>query len=414
MRAAKFLNWVVEPGAAVAVDAIGLMIRFPALTLPDRTFLVAYAKLARCAVPGSGLVKDQGQRPAGAFEGVPASGLYALATATAADRGVVERKVALKFLADTRRALAELPKADGWLPHFVTRGPDGKYRLAAGTEYGTVDTSIAYHGLLLAAHMLGDREAEAAVLADVRKIRFDRVRAADGFVRYGLAGDGKTPLAGGWIEWGGEAALVALLERMAAGAGARPKVNRSGKVPDGVGFVAELQSLFYPHFDEPRPDALTGIDWLKVRRELAGAQAAAVARDAEAKPAARLGLFGQSAGEGHRGRGYLADGLRARPAILHPHYTLMAGLSAEDSRPTWDRVKALQAAGLMPPWGLVENFTSNLAEHHPAPGSLNAAFECLAAYHLAARIQGRPNRVYDAARSCEATARAVELFYPAR
>jgi len=34
-------------------------------------------------------------------------------------------------------------------------------------------------------------------------------------------------------------------------------VNRSGKVPDGVGFVAELQSLFYPHFDTPRADAAT-------------------------------------------------------------------------------------------------------------------------------------------------------------
>jgi hypothetical protein len=414
LRAAKFLNWIVEPGAAAVVDAIGLMVRFPALSLPDRTFLVAYAKLARCAVPGTGLVKDQGQRPAGAFEAVPASGLYVLATAAAADRGIVDRKTAVQVLADARRAIAALPKADGWLPHFVTRGTDGKYALAPGTEYGTVDTSIAYHGLLLAAHMLGDHEAEAAILAEIRKIRFDRVRGADGFLRYGLAGDGKTPLAGGWIDWGGEAALVALLERMADGTGGRPKVNRSGKVPDGVGFVAELQSLFYPQFDEPRKDAVTGADWLAVRRALADVQAAAVARDEQAKPAAKLGLFGQSAGEGYRGRGYLADGLRARPAVLHPHYVLMAGLSAADPKPTWDRVATLERVGLMPPWGLVENVTSDLAEHLAVPGSLNAAFECLTAYHLAARSAGRPDQVYEAARSCEATRRAIELFYPAR
>ena len=412
LRAAKFLSWVAEPGSVLAVDALGLMVRFPPLTLPERTFLVAYAKLARCAVPGTGLVKDQGQRPPGAFEGVPASGLYALATAAAADRGIVDRKTAVRVLTEARRALATLPRADGWLPHFVTRTPDGKYALAPGTEYGTVDTSIAYHGLLLAACMLGDREAEAAILADVRQLRFDRVRGADGFVRYGLGGDGKTPLTGGWIEWGGEAALIALIERLAVGSGAKPKINRSGKVPDGVGFVAELQSLFYPHFDQPKPDALTGVDWLKARRELAAAQAAAVAADPRAKPAAKLGLFGQSAGEGYRGRGYLADGLRGPPDVLHPHYTLMAGLSATDPKPAWDRVKALEAAGLMPPWGLVENFTADLAEYLPAPGSLNAAFECLSAYYLAVREQMRPNRIHEAARTCEATAKAVEVFYP--
>jgi hypothetical protein len=412
LRAAKFLNWIAEPGAVLAVDAIGLTVQFPPMPLPDRTFLLSYAKLARCAIPGTGLVKDQGQRPAGAFEAIPASGLYALATVVASERGVVDRKTAEQVLTDARRALAALPKADGWLPHFVTRGPDGKYALAPGTEYGTVDTSIAYHSLLLAAHLLGDRDAEAAVLAEIRKVRFDRVRGTDGFVRYGLAGDGKTPLAGGWVEWGGEATLVALLERMAVGPTADPKISRSGKVPDGVGFVAELQSLFYPHFDSPRAEAITGAEWLTIRRELAREQAAAVAKDPKAAPAARLGLFGQSAGEGFRGRAYLADGLRARPAVLHPHYAVMAGLSADDPGPAWDRVRALDRAGLMPPWGLVENVTSDLAEYLPVHGSLNAAFECLAAYHLAARTQGRPNRIHEAARSCEATSRAAELFYP--
>jgi hypothetical protein len=412
LRNAKFLNWVAEPGAVLAVDAVGLMVRFPPLTLPERTFLVAYAKLARCAIPGTGLVRDQGQRPAGAFEGVPASGLYALATAAAADRGIVDRKTAEQVLADTRKALRDLPKADGWLPHFVTRRDGGRYWLAPGTEYGTVDTSLAYHGLLLAAQMLGDRAAAAAILSDIRAIRFDKVRGPDGFVRYGLGADGKTPLAGGWIEWGGEATLVALLERMAVGADAKPKFNRSGKVPDGVGFVAELPSLFYPQFDSPKPDAATGADWLKIRRDLSAAHMAAVLNDPAAKPAAKLGLFGQSAGEGFRGRGYLADGLRTRPAVLHPHYMLMAGLSAADPQPTWDRVQALEKVGLMPPWGLVENFTSDLAEYLPVPGSLNAAFECLAAYHLAARTEKKPDWIYDAARECEATRGAVGVFYP--
>jgi hypothetical protein len=412
LRSAKFLNWVAEPGALLTVDAVGLMVRFPSLTLPDRTFLVAYAKLARCAIPGTGLVKDQGQRPAGAFEAIPASGLYALATAAAFDRGIVDRKTAERVLTEVRKAIRDLPKADGFLPHFVTRRDGGRYWLAPGTEYGTVDTSIAYHSLLLAAHMLGDREAEAAITADIRTIRFDHVRGADGFVRYGLGADGKTPLAGGWIDWGGEAALVALLERMAAGKDAKPKINPSGKVPDGVGFVAELQSLFYPHFDSPKPDALTGANWLAVRRELARKQMDAVATCKPANRAAAVGLFGQSAGEGFRGRGYLADGLRTPPTVLHSHYVLMSGLSADDPKPTWERVQAMEKAGLMPPWGLVENFTCDLGEYLPVPGSLNAAFGCLAAYHLAARTENKPDRIYHAARECEATKGAVGVFYP--
>jgi hypothetical protein len=412
LRAAKFLNWVAGPGTAVAVDALGLQMSLPPMPLADRTFVVAYAKLARCAIPGTGLVKDQGQRPAGAFEGVPASGLYALATAAAADRGLVTRTTAEAVLADALRGITALPTADGWLPHFAVRGPDGKYTRARGTEYGTVDTSLAYHGLLLAAHLLGDRAGEKAVTDAVRRLKFDRVRGPDGHITYGLGPDGKTSLIGGWTEWGGEAALVLLLERMALGDRARPKMNPSGRVPDGVGFVAELQSLFYPQFDSPRPDAVTGKSWPEVRRALAAAQAAAVVREAKAAPAAKLGLFGQSAGEGYRGRGYLADGLRTPPTVLHPHYALMAGLSAESRAPTWDRLGKLEAAGLMPPWGLVENVTADLAEYLPTPVSLNAAFECLAAYHLAVAETKAPNRIHDAARSCPATAAAIRLFYP--
>jgi hypothetical protein len=43
---------------------------------------------------------------------------------------------------------------------------------------------------------------------------------------------------------------------------------------------------------------------------------------------------------------------------------------------------------------------------------LNAAFGCLAAYHLAARTENKPDRIYHAARECEATKGAVGVFYP--
>lgn len=416
LRRAKTINWVAEPGSDLAVSGVGLVIDFPAMTLPDRVFVESFAKLARCSIPGAGLVKDQAHRPAGAFEAVPASGMYALAAAVASERGVVDKEFAAQTLNETRRAFTALPKADGWLPHFVTRGRDGRYRLHPGTEYSTVDTALAYHGLLLAARVLGDEAAENAVLADVRKLRFDHLRGPDGYLRMGFKPDGRTPLASTWRDWGGEAALVALTERLARGPEAKPKMNKSGHVPDGVGFVAEIQSLFYPQFDSTDPDALTGVNWKAARAELVRDQIAAVAKDPRAAApggAAKLGLFGLSAGEGYRGRSYSANGTRTGRGfdVLHPHYVLMAGQAVGRPAATYDRLKALEDRDLLTPWGLVENVTPDLAEALPVTGSLNAAFECLSAYHLAARATGRADAIYDAARTGPA-ADAARMFYP--
>ena len=414
LRRAKFLNWVAEPGADLGIGGIGFVIDFPAMTFPDRVFLESFAKLARCAIPETGLVKDQAHRPAGAFEAVPASGMYALAAAAAAERGVVDREYAGRVLVNTIKALAALPHAHGWLPHFVSRGgPASEYRLHPRTEYSTVDTALAYHGLLLAARILGDRDAEVAVLGEVKKLKFDRLRGPDGYLRMGFKADGRTPLASTWSEWGGEAALVVLIEQLANGPGAVPKMNKSGHVPDGVGFVAEIQSLFYPQFDSSKPDAVTGVNWNASRSELVRDQVAVVARDPRAAAAAKLGLFGLSAGEGYRARSYTANGTRTgRPFdVLHPHYLLMAGQAVVRPATIYDRLQSLEDRGYMPPWGLVENLTPDLAESLPVTGSLNAAFECLAAYHLAARALDRPDAIYAAAQTGP-LADAVQVFYP--
>ncbi|MFO0852069.1 MAG: hypothetical protein U0871_26400 [Gemmataceae bacterium] len=415
LRTAKYLNWIAEGGTDVAIDALGLVIEYPPLAFPDRVFLISYAKLARAAIPGAGLVRDQAHRPAGAFEGVPASGLYALATAAAADRGFVARAVAEGVLRETYQAIAALPKADGWLPHFVSRVPDGKYRTHPGTEYSTIDTSLTYHGLLLAATMLGDQATLDRVASDIRALRFDKLRHDSGYLRMGFATNGTTPLLGAWAEWGGESALVVLLERMARGPGVVPKMNPSGAFPDGVGFIAEIQSLFYPQFDRDEPDALTGVNWRAARQSLANTQRAAVARHPRGQRAAAAGLFGVSAGEGFRGRSYVSDGLRGLTfEVLHPHYMLMAGQADPSPGPTYARLREAEAVGVLSAWGLVENVAVDLSEYLPTNVSLNAAFEAIAAYHLASRAAKRPDAIYQAARKCELTAGAVQVFYPNR
>ena len=99
--------------------------------------------------------------------------------------------------------------------------------------------------------------------------------------------------------------------------------------------------------------------------------------------------------------------------LIHPHYVLMSAplRPAED---TYAVLRKMESNGLMPPWGLVENVRSDLTEYSPMLGSLNAAFECLGAYHLWARATGGRDHVYEAAGECAIVRDAVRAFYPAR
>ena len=77
----------------------------------ERVFLLSYAKLARNYAPAAGLVRDQQHRPAGAFDALPASGMFALATAAAWRMGMVDKTAAEQILHDLHRTVSTLPRA---------------------------------------------------------------------------------------------------------------------------------------------------------------------------------------------------------------------------------------------------------------------------------------------------------------
>src|SRR5207247_10197567 len=127
--------------------------------------------------------------------------------------------------------------------------------------------------------------------------------------------------------------------------------------------------------------------------------------------AAKLKLYGLSAGEARHCRGYVANGTQYQGAdLIHPHYVLMSAQLRPDD--TCELLRQMEARNLMPPWGMVENVTPDLIEYAPMLGSLNAAFECLGAYHLAVQTLGRPNGIYQAALDCPSLAKAIGTFYP--
>jgi hypothetical protein len=398
------------PSSDVTVDAVRLVLHGPRLPLDERLFLKSYAKLARCYGPRVFVVKDRANWRAGQFDSVPATGMFCLATCAASKFGIVERSFASATVRGVHRRMSHLPRAHGLLPHFLCRA-DGVYEIHPGTEYSTIDTSLYYHGMLLAAQMIGDLELLKQLESNIKEIDFSELRDAEGFVIHGLKDDGRTKLQSVWRDWGGETALVLLLQRMAASDNVRPRMDATGRVHHGTGFIAEIQSLFHPQFSSSVADRVTGIDWSAARRQLLREQRDYVRKNWPDSGAARAGFFGLSAGEGLGGVGYVSDGTdEPGLRLLHPHYMLMAGVL--DVPATLARLDKLERMGFFPPWGLVENMTVDLNESLPMIGSLNASFEALAAYHLWASSDNRSDAIFDAARQCSLSRTAIQAFYP--
>ncbi len=416
LRACKFLNWTAEPGSDIAINRLSLGFRMPASTPDLYAFQASYAKLARNFEGGSGLVRDRAHTEPGAFDSVPASGLFALATAAAAapEPGLVSREHARTLVRQVTGQIAALDAPLGLLPHFV-RFEGGRYRLHPGTEYSTVDTAIYYHAALLAARMLADTELEARLLDAIAHIDFARLQLEDGSLSHGLESDGASLLPHGWNDWGGETALVLLLRRLAEpDATPAGHISHPGEVWQGTGFIMELQSLFYPDFDAATLDALQQVSWRDARLRLLELQQNYIRQRWRGTLADEIGLYGLSAGENAAGNGYHVSGA-ALPAqsLLHPHYFLMSACLRSDTREVLEVLASLRRIGFFPPLGLVENVTVTGSSYLPMNGSLNAGFEALAAYHLLCQQRRWQNRIHQASRDCPPLRNAIQLYYPA-
>jgi hypothetical protein len=413
MRTAKLLNWTAEPGADLRLNSLGFEVDLPAVPFAEWVFVASYAKAARCYSPATGFLRDRAHTEDGAFDSVPATGLFLLATAAAADRGMVRVAEARAILRRSWASVSGLIGPRGLLPHFARQTGSG-FGIHPGTEFSTVDTAIYFHSALLAAVMLGDSEVEAAVIEAMRSIDFGPLRDDDGYVSHGYRDDGTTRIPFIWRDWGGETALVLLLQRIASLGALSPRMADNGRVHQGTGFIAEIQSLLFPDFDQTRPDAVSGVDWRASRERLLAEQKGyflqAQLIDGFAR---RHGIFGLSAGEGAFGIGYHVGGSDLPgQALIHPHYVLMSAALEPDPAEPLALLERLQALELFPPWGLVENVFADGTESLPLQAGLNATFEAVGAYHLLARADGQPNAIYRAAEQHPVVREAMTLFYP--
>lgn len=411
---AKFLNWVAEPGAEAELDSLGFIVQTPEIAFDKYVFLVSYAKLARCYDEVTGLVRDRAHVAAGLFDNVPASGLFALATALAWKEGLVEEAFARRVLNRIHENVAAIETAGGWLPHFVRRNTAGRHEIVPGTEFSTVDSSLYFHAVMLAADLLGDQPVQQEVQQMVRELSLENLVDPEGYIGHGFRDGGVSkPLPSVWKDWGGETALVLALTQMTANPAA-PRMADSGRVHDGVGFIVEIQSLFYPDFDSERPDLVSRQNWMGLRREMLKRQRGYFPEQWPDSRVANLGFYGLSAGEARLGLGYMVSGVDLpQQRFLHPHYVLLSACVDPSPDQVYEVLRRMEGAELFPPWGMVENFNKDLTEILPMQGALNASFESLGAYHLLARRRGGVDAVYEASQNNADMRKAAAVFYPA-
>ncbi len=414
LQAAKFLNWTAEPGSDLSITDLKLGVQLPDLPLDRYVLLASYAKMARCYSPELGFLKDRAHIRDGDFNSIPATGLFALATAMMSqpDVDMVSPDDARQILQKIWDSVGAIPTAKGLLPHFA-KFVNGKPVIHPGTEYSTIDTAIYYQAMFMAAQMLDHNVMSKAVLDAVKHVDFPGLMLPDGAISHGLRDDGRTMLTFGWRDWGGETALVMMLARM-AGVSSSPEVMHStGRPWQGTGFIAEVQSLFYPDFDSVVPDAVSKINWREARQNLFRQQKSYFHGSMPEGMAAHFGLYGLSAGEGAFGTSYEVEGVDL-PAqkLIDPHYILMSGALEEDPQTVYALLGHMERAGYLTPWGLVENIRADGTGFLPMISALNAGFETLGAYHLMAKARHIEDAIYRVSRQSTELRYAAQLFYP--
>jgi hypothetical protein len=325
---------------------------------------------------------------------------------------MVDADYARHALRKIHTTMSGVKTAQGLLPHFM-RMEGGDVVIHPGTEYSTVDTAIYTQSMLMAAHILEDRQTEDAVLEMIKRVRMTALLLPEGAISHGLKTDGKTLIPFAWRDWGGETALVMLLARMADANLDFAGMNMDGRAWQGTGFIAEIQSLLHPDFDSSTPDAVSKVNWRQARETMLRNQKEYFPKNMPTSFVARNGLYGLSAGEGYFGTSYEVGGFELQSQqLIHPHYILMSGTVEKNTQEVYDLLRRMEQAGYLTPWGLVENICVDGQRYLPMLGSLNAGFEVLGAYHLMAKHRNTEDIIYRASRDVPAIREAMKLFFP--
>lgn len=215
-------------------------------------FVWSYGMLLNNWNPDTGLVRDKSRDKSGEFDAVQATGGLAAATAIAYQLGIVSRDNAIEIVNKISNALlVHLPRYKGLWPHWVY-GPN--MNIVPGTEWSSVDTTIAALGLLEAQTIFDlDTSTTEAIL---KSVQWKNLIKPEG-ISHGYDDGGKL-LGYSWDTFGGESWLVELAYVMGSHKTPTPLKYPLPPTANGSGFIDELAWLFLP---PPKSADYWGADW---------------------------------------------------------------------------------------------------------------------------------------------------------
>jgi len=253
----KNLNWLVNGNGFAIVKNVRLKIKSPKYLMPEAVFLFSYGHLSQCYDPKMGLVRDRARWPSEDYAAISPTGLFALATAIAHNLGYVEEATAKMIVRKIRKAIQDLPRYHGLLPHFVTNK-----RITPETEWSSFDTVITLISVILACQSL---KLNSSPLEEM----IQNIDWSD------LTGNGSQSISHGydyygnkiklsWDTFGSEAFVLAVAFAAATG-GDIARLDAYSEPPtwNGSGFNDELAALFFPMNGLD----VWGNDWSAYRKE---------------------------------------------------------------------------------------------------------------------------------------------------
>ncbi|MBC8107291.1 MAG: DUF3131 domain-containing protein [Anaerolineae bacterium] len=284
----ELLNWVVTgpAGSFAKVDSVKLEVAGPQIGYLEE-FLWPYASLLANYNAATGLVRDSSSFVTGAFDGINGTGALAAATAMAEKLGVISTASAQQIVSKITTTLLDLQanaSFNGVLPHFLKNTANGP-RIIPGSEFSSIDTSIAFLFTLLSSQALSLPTAPLEQAID--NVNWQALKLPNGQVSHGYTDTG-TRLPQGWDYFGGESLLTALTYAAAEGSlPSIPNINVANPATfNGSGFIDEMLWLVM----SPVGKDAYGPDWDVFRTVASNRQV----QYYDTQPAP---LFGASAGE---------------------------------------------------------------------------------------------------------------------
>ena len=400
----KRLSLVADSPADLVVEELELETQVPALTPLHYAFLMSYAQLLRAYDDTTGHARDKSHLPLGEFDSVPAMGFVALASAAAADVGIISNDAARSIATRAIDALLAAPRCHGWLPHWLRGNQPHE-----NSEWSTVDTALAVLSAIQAANELGLQQQLQGLRSLVAALDFPAVTDSDGRIHHGLDRDAtgctSRQLDSAWGDWGGETAMVELLRAYHDPSLPPIPANRQPPAYCGRGFITEMGALSFPQLGAPGYGRdRYNVDWHAERvthhaqqRAFAGNQPIYGASPMEVRSPIGVTAY-LEAGTGTP----TCPPVDTLPGFdgpwRAPHYMGMA--SSLDRAHSCTAINHLRDQGLMPPLGgpsesvLVNRADGQVRGWHSVQVSLNAFFNAMGYYHALARAEGRRDVVH--------------------